>query len=84
MCDLLGITPDSLAGTMQRSATSELAPSSVVMLPKSHKEMRVRAGAPLELRLPLDGEPPPTVNWLLDGKPVELSKVHVSFAFLNE
>ena len=34
------------------------------------KEIRVRAGEPLNIGLGICGSPTPTVDWLKDGKPV--------------
>ncbi|XP_014665457.1 PREDICTED: twitchin-like isoform X3 [Priapulus caudatus] len=34
------------------------------------KEIRVRAGEPLDIDVPISGGPPPEVEWLKDGKPI--------------
>lgn len=35
------------------------------------KEIRVRAGEPLDLDVPISGGPPPEVEWLKDGVPIK-------------
>lgn len=34
------------------------------------REIRVRAGEPLNIDVPISGGPPPTVSWTKDGKPL--------------
>ena len=34
------------------------------------QEIRVRAGSPLNLAVPMSGAPPPTVEWARNGRPL--------------
>ena len=83
LCDLLGINPAdyNAAASMSEATDPEIAgalQSLAKKAPVKGKEMRMKAGTPLEIRLPLDGAPPPTVTWLRDGFPVESLKVRFS------
>lgn len=39
--------------------------------PLGKKELRVKAGEPLTIDLPILGSPTPTVTWTKDGEPVQ-------------
>ena len=43
------------------------------------KEIRIRAGEPLTIDLPINGSPAPTVTWTKDGEPVQAAREFVSF-----
>ncbi|CAF4659640.1 unnamed protein product, partial [Rotaria magnacalcarata] len=38
------------------------------------KEIRVKAGEPLIINLPIDGSPKPTVTWSKDGEPIQQTR----------
>lgn len=48
------------------------------MVPKIDRtaidEIKVRAGSNFQLNIPVSGEPPPTVTWMVAGKPLESSE----------
>ena len=41
------------------------------------KEIRVKAGEPLTINLPINGAPAPTVTWTKDGEPVQPTREFV-------
>lgn len=42
--------------------------------PLGKKEIRLRAGEPLTIDLPISGAPTPTITWTKDGEPIEPSR----------
>ena len=49
-------------------------------------EIRLRAGDPLEIRIPVNGAPTPTIDWKVDEKSVSQSKVSLvrQFSFISK
>jgi hypothetical protein len=41
------------------------------------KELRVKAGDPLTIDLPINGSPTPTITWTKDGEPVQPTRESV-------
>ncbi len=41
------------------------------------KELRVKAGEPLTIDLPINGSPTPTVTWTKNGEPVQATREFV-------
>jgi hypothetical protein len=39
--------------------------------PLGKKEIRIKAGEPLTIDLPINGSPTPTITWTKDGEPVQ-------------
>jgi hypothetical protein len=47
--------------------------------PLGKKEIRVKAGEPITIDLPINGSPTPTITWTKDGEPVQTGREFVFF-----
>ena len=45
------------------------------------RDVRIRAGEPLKLEIPIEGSPTPTVVWKKDGKELLPSERVIDYAF---
>ena len=59
------------------------APPKVDLSALAGREIRVRAGDPLKIDVPISGAPTPTVTWQKDGKDLESSPRVCTLLFLK-
>ncbi len=52
--------------------------------PLGKKEIRVKAGEPITIDLPVNGSPTPTVTWTKDGEPVQETREFVLIKHLSK
>ena len=45
--------------------------------PLGKKEIRVKAGEPITIDLPINGSPTPTITWVKDGEPIQATREFV-------
>lgn len=51
--------------------------------PLGKKEIRVKAGEPLTIDIPINGSPTPIITWTKDGESVQPTREFVSFVFFR-